>query len=123
MIAKRERPALGRRWLWTASGRFFGYREDDQLWSRCGRHVGRFDAGDVFAPDGAYLGELHRERLVSCTKKSALSIERFEPLPAASPMTAFEGIRTISLPSGYIDFPRIKLRREPEPESIQGLTS
>ena len=45
-------------WLWTWGGVCFGYRDGADLWTHDGRHVGRFASGEVYAPDGSYLGEL-----------------------------------------------------------------
>ena len=58
-------------WLWTWSGKSFGYRDGDGLWTHDGRHVGRFDEEEVYDPDGRYLGEERSGRLIrSLSKKS-----------------------------------------------------
>ncbi len=35
--------------LWTWSGKSFGYREGDELWTHDGNHAGRFDGDAVCA--------------------------------------------------------------------------
>lgn len=47
-----------RTWLWTWSGKSFGYREGDRLFTLEGLEVGRFYGREVYGPDGAYLGEV-----------------------------------------------------------------
>src|ERR1700685_3479821 len=49
-------------WLWTWSGRCFGYRDGDNLWTYNGRHVGRFHDDQVYGRDGRYLGEIRSEK-------------------------------------------------------------
>ena len=51
--------------MWTWTGRFFGYREGDELWTRDGVHVGRFGGREVYGRDGRYLGELMLGRLIT----------------------------------------------------------
>ncbi len=51
--------------LWTWRGRFFGYRQDDHLYTHDGKCVGRFDGPAIFGRKGRYLGQLTRGRLVS----------------------------------------------------------
>jgi hypothetical protein len=56
-------------WLWTWSGRSFGYREGDSLFAREGSEVGRFRDDEIFGPDGRYTGELRRGRLITNRRK------------------------------------------------------
>lgn len=44
-------------WLWTWSGKSFGYREGDKLYTLEGLQVGRFVGREVYGSGGAYLGE------------------------------------------------------------------
>ena len=44
-------------WLWTWSGKCFGYREGDKLYTLEGLQVGRFVGREVYGSDGYYLGE------------------------------------------------------------------
>ena len=56
-------------YLWTSSGRFFGYREGDILYSKSGRCVGQFSGDEVYGTDGKYLGELINNRLITNSAK------------------------------------------------------
>jgi hypothetical protein len=47
-----------RTWLWTWSGKSFGYREGDRLFTLEGLEAGRFVGREVYGPDGSYLGEV-----------------------------------------------------------------
>jgi len=44
-------------WMWTWSGKCFGYREGDYLYTLEGLTVGRFVGREVYGADGQYLGE------------------------------------------------------------------
>jgi hypothetical protein len=48
------------RWVWTLSGKSFGYIQDAALYTYDGRNVGRLVGGgeDIYALDGTYLGEV-----------------------------------------------------------------
>ena len=94
---------------WTIGGRFFGFRDGDDLWTHDGRHVGRFSAEEVYAPDGGYLGELSNGQLVTDLSKVSTSHERpeFDPYAdRASIPNAREFDRdAIAPPNGYGEFP------------------
>ncbi|WP_186121167.1 hypothetical protein [Burkholderia gladioli] len=67
-------------WLWTWSGVCFGYRDEDQLRTYDGRHVGRFIDEEVYGPDGLYLGELGSEdRLITLQRKLGRRKPQFRP--------------------------------------------
>jgi len=44
-------------WMWTWSGKCFGYRQGEHLYTLDGLMVGRFVGREVYAADGHYLGE------------------------------------------------------------------
>jgi hypothetical protein len=50
--------------LRTWSGKFFGYRDGDDLWTHTGLHVAQFEGGYLYGPDGSYLGEIVSGRLI-----------------------------------------------------------
>lgn len=72
-----------RRWLWTWSGRCFGYRRGNALYRSDGIQVGRFVEQEVYGVDGAYLGEVRAaddgERLITSTYKGARTAAPFVP--------------------------------------------
>lgn len=92
-------------WLWTWDGACFGYRDGDDLVARDGRHVGRFRGEEVFAPTGAYLGEIHDGRLItrssSLGRREAAFAPRDRP-PARAPHMAYA---PYAMPEGYQRFP------------------
>jgi hypothetical protein len=56
--------------LWQWNGSYFGYRLNDQLFTRSGRCVGVFRGDEVYGHRGQYLGEIKsRDRLITNTEK------------------------------------------------------
>jgi hypothetical protein len=55
--------------LWTWSGRYFGYRENNELWSKSGKHVGKIYDDEVYSHEGKYLGEMLNGRLIRSHQK------------------------------------------------------
>ena len=57
--------------LWTCSGRFFGYRLGDALFTYKGKQTGQFAEGDeIYNFGGNYIGELRlSNRLVTNVSK------------------------------------------------------
>lgn len=92
-------------WLWTWSGKSFGYRVDDDLWTHDGRHVGRFDGDQVFDPGGAYLGEVINDRLT--VNKSRRNLRRGSFTPFAKRMAVVKHTNLVGLVGyvGHEDFP------------------
>jgi len=57
-------------WLFKWGGKCFGYRNNGDLWTHDGRHVGRFHEDEIYGPDGRYLGEIKNEtRLITNKSK------------------------------------------------------
>jgi hypothetical protein len=68
--------------LWTWGGKYFGYRDGDDLWTHDGRHVGRFYYNEVYGPNGQYLGEIKtNNRLITCQSKKSVRRGSFAALP------------------------------------------
>jgi hypothetical protein len=93
-------------WLWTWSGKCFGYRNQDALYSYQGRQVGRFAEGDeIYGHDGSYLGEIRTAgRLITNLSKKKWRRPGFSPMIA----TAFEqkpDTIAKNIPDGFTDFP------------------
>lgn len=98
------------RWVWTWGGVFFGWIDDDALYTHEGRHVGYLEYGDrdvlVFAvSDGRYLGDVKDDQLL-ITKYSRLDRYR---LPRRQRKTVQPRYRPDRrgrrLPWGFGDFP------------------
>jgi hypothetical protein len=94
-------------WLWTWSGVCFGYRDEDQLRTHDGRHVGRFFEDEVYGVDGQYLGELGSEdRLI--TKQRKIGRRKFSFRPRMKRVGRVRRVNRIGrvMRVGYQDFPR-----------------
>ena len=48
--------------MFTWSGRSFGYKDGENLWTYSGKHVGKFHGDEVYGPDARYLGACPRIR-------------------------------------------------------------
>ena len=97
-----------RRWLWTWSGRCFGYRRGNSLYRCDGIEVGRFVGSEVYGIDGAYLGELKDtedgERLITSSYKTSRSAAPFVPMIDRA-HTRQADRRGYPLYCGHEDFP------------------
>jgi hypothetical protein len=92
-------------WLWTWSGKHFGYRNEDALYSYKGRQIGRFTEGDeIYGHEGNYLGEVRTAgRLITNLSKSKWRRPRYLPMVGRG----FEQKTDTSaknLPDGFTDF-------------------
>ena len=90
------------------SGEYFGWVEDDDLFTRDGRHVGRFQRNEVFAKIGTYLGEMKDHRLITnVAKKQTKKQLPFLPqrLRMSGPSVHPGNEPAFDMPSGYEDFP------------------
>ena len=38
--------------LWTWKGKFFGYKENNRLWTHSGENIGKFYGNEVYGVDG-----------------------------------------------------------------------
>ncbi|WP_412023500.1 hypothetical protein [Burkholderia cepacia] len=93
-------------WLWTWGGTCFGYRDGDNLWTYDGRHVARFVGKEVYARNGAYLGEVMSDnRLISCRAKSSWRKSSFIPFQNRTAYTRYTNYTGYAMYTGYEDFP------------------
>ena len=93
-------------WLWTWSGKCFGYRNQDALYSYKGRQIGRFAEGDeIYGQEGNYLGEIRTAgRLITNLSKHRWRRSGFLPMVGRS----FEqktDTAAKNIPDGFTDFP------------------
>lgn len=92
--------------LWNWEGEYFGFREDGNLWTHDGRHVGRFRRDEeIFRPDGVYMGELFEGRLVVDWHKTARRASSFTPSVNRGGHTRFADREPFDMMLGYKDFP------------------
>lgn len=91
--------------LYTWSGRSFGYRLGEYLWTYTGKNVGKFYADDVYGSNGRYLGELRGGKLI--TRLSKKSRRKSSFMPRMNRMARMKTLNRLGslLPSGYEDFP------------------
>lgn len=94
-------------WLWTWSGKCFGYREGDDLWTHDGRHVGRFVGDDVYGPEGRYLGQLMNDKLIRNTGKTSWQHSGFTPYGRRGMLGKFGDYAGFAMYAGHEDFPAL----------------
>jgi hypothetical protein len=92
----------------TWSGKFFGWIDDDGLFSRDGRHVGQLYRGIVYAESGHYLGELREDRLITdVLRKDTHRWYGFFANPERITGHAVADGEPLAMPDGYEDFPQL----------------
>lgn len=94
-------------WLWTWSGRSFGYRAGNNLWTHDGRNEGRFNNDLIYGRDGKYLGEIRgSNRLITHKSKKTRRKSSFSPLAKrVGHVQRVNYVGNVML-AGYEDFPR-----------------
>lgn len=103
-----EEPTQPTRWLWTVTGRSFGYVQNAALYTHDGRNVGRLVGGDeeIYALDGSYLGEIKNyNTLVTVAEKRDWSEDRCEPERRLKPVEPWAGRLPLPIEDGEEDFP------------------
>jgi hypothetical protein len=94
------------KWVWTWSGRCFGYWEADDLWTYLGKHVGRRSGTDVFAPSGRYMGEITANGRLTVNKaKVAQHGSSFVPFAHRAISKSEPAAHALPVYLGYEDFP------------------
>lgn len=61
--------------LWTWKGEFFGYKVDDDLFTKEGKHIGRIFDQEIYDKDGYYLGEIMDGRLITNINKLIKNVQ------------------------------------------------
>jgi hypothetical protein len=92
-------------WLWTWSGKCFGYRDVDDLWTYNGRHIGHFSGDEVYGPDGLYIGELMNDRLITNLAKRSWRGPAFTPYGRRASYAKYINYVGYSMCAGHEDFP------------------
>lgn len=93
-------------WVWTWSGRCFGYRDSEDLWTHRGVWVGRFHGDDVFGSDGDYLGELMSgNRLITNRAKKSRRAARPAVRGRGGNYAPFANYAAYAMYAGHEDFP------------------
>ena len=94
--------------LWTWGGRYFGYREGNDLWTHGGKHVGRFHENEVYSAGGKYLGELQSGKLVTNKSKRSRTKSGFVASPSKSGLTKLSDDVGLAMVGGNEEFPRLE---------------
>jgi hypothetical protein len=93
-------------WLWTWSGKCFGYRDGVLLWTYDGRHVGKFCGEEIFDKNGHYLGEIKNGRhLITKKSKKAHKHSTFRPHAKRAGFIKYTDYTGYNMLNGYEDFP------------------
>lgn len=92
-------------WVWTWCGVCFGYREQDNLWTYDGRHVGRYFGTKIHAADGRYIGEVWRGRLVTDPENHSVRQPGFVSEERRRPRERYTGFEGPPIPYGLTEFP------------------
>jgi hypothetical protein len=88
------------------SGRFFGWIDNDGLFTRDGRHVGQIYRGVVYAENGHYLGELRDGRLITnVLRKDTHRWYGFFANPERVTSSVSQDVAALPFPDGFEDFP------------------
>jgi hypothetical protein len=89
-------------------GEYFGWIDDNSLFSKDGRHVGELAFNrHIYGKDGAYLGELRGDRLLTNSSRVGTN-RKFGFLPSMRvlpPQVSPGRMPALSLPGGYEEFP------------------
>jgi hypothetical protein len=96
------------RWVWTATGKSFGYIQDAALYTYDGRNVGRLVGGseEIFALDGRYLGEVYNyNALVTMSDRIGWVEAPADPEPVLRAQHPWPDRDALPMPEGAIDFP------------------
>lgn len=97
------------KWLWTWSGRFFGYRDGDNLWTHDGQHIGQFYENEIYNQNGKYLGEIINEnRLITNLNKKNYTKSGFLPYVNRVGYVKFVDYIGYVMYAGYEDFPKLE---------------
>jgi hypothetical protein len=92
-------------WLWTCSGKFFGYRLGDALFTYKGYQAGQFGEGDeIYNSAGQYIGEIRMfNRLVTNVSKRTWYRKPFLSHVGAS-FRRTADLESIQIRPGFEDF-------------------
>ena len=92
--------------MWTWGGKYFGYREGDDLWTHSGHHVGRFYDDEIADQLGRYLGELmNGNRLIVNTTRRSSHYPTFAPRARRVALMKCMAYVGYVVYMGYEDFP------------------
>ena len=95
-------------WLHTWSGRSFGYRNGDNLYSHDGKHVGKFYGDEVYGSNGFYLGEIKDSKLITKISKKNQRKSVYTPYVDRVGYVNHVDYVGYVMYAGYEDFPKLE---------------
>lgn len=96
------------KWLWTWSGKFFGYIENQRLRTFAGKHVANLEGDELYDENGNYIGEIRNEnRLIVNDNKNAKTSKGFIPANDQTEKTEHQDRTELTEIRGHSDFPSI----------------
>lgn len=90
--------------VWTWGGKYFGYRDGDELWTHDGKHAGHFVLDAVYDRAGRYLGELRNENRLIRRPNSVATSHGFTPCANRAALAPFADYAGYAMLAGYEDF-------------------
>lgn len=94
------------KWVWTWSGKSFGWIENDHLITHDGVHAGIIHGAEIYAADGRYLGEIKNEnRLITSLAKKGRRWSSFTPRARSMSRVPYVNYAGYVMYAGYEDFP------------------
>lgn len=97
---------MAQQYLWTWGGKFFGYRDGDELRTHDGRHVGQFFGDEVYNSKGEYVGEIMSDnRLITNQQKSHYRKHHHYTQPNRGAMGVYGNYGGFGMYGGHQDFP------------------
>ena len=95
-------------WVWTWSGKSFGYIDNNCLWTHDGRHVGKVVGDEIYGKKGKYLGEIKSDnRLITSKSKRSKHSNSFVPYGKRGAYTKYADYAGFVMYAGYDDFPEL----------------
>jgi len=96
------------KWLWTWDGKFFGYKDGDDIWTFKGQHIGKLDGPEIFNSKGQYLGEIISDRLITCISKKNYKGFAYKPYAKRARVPKNVDYAGYAMFAGYEAFPKIE---------------
>lgn len=96
---------MNMQWFWTWSGKSFGYRIDDNLFTHYGMHMGKFYGDEIYDQNGQYLGEVkNKDRVISDKSKKSCLKSIFAP-KAGYAYSPYANYGAYGMYASFEDFP------------------
>jgi hypothetical protein len=92
--------------VWNWGGDFFGYIDEDELWTHHGKHIGHLHKNEIYGPDGYYLGEVMQgNRLIKNNAKCGWVKCGFAPHGKRGNTGVYANYVGYAMYAGHDDFP------------------